>query len=160
MLLDKEIDAFWKLKERGDTEKAFLFLRELLEKNPDNDRLFFLEATLYADNGNYLTAINSIDRSILISPNKAVYFFHRGCYNLKLDNVQVAERDFSQAIKVDDYGDESFTQILFFFRAEAFIKLGKIQEALSDISHIPDGYETWTFKLRSKEDLISDCGKV
>ncbi len=72
----------------------------------------------------------------------------------------MAERDFNQAIKVDDYGDSGFTQMLFFFRAEVFIKLGKIQEALSDISHIPDGYETWTFKLRNKGDLIADCAKV
>ncbi len=78
MLLDEEIDAFWKLKERGDAEEALLFLKELSRKYPDSDRIFFLESILYADDGNYVSAINSIDRSILISPKKAIFFFTEG----------------------------------------------------------------------------------
>lgn len=160
MSLDKKIDELWQLKEKGDHETALTLVKNLRSEYPDNDRLFFLEGTIYAREGNYKRAIECLDRAIALCPDKATLYFHRGEYNLCLDNILKSMEDFSDAISKDNYNDITFTEILYFYRAETFIKLGRKQEALSDLSKIPENYQTWTFELRSKADLIADCNKL
>lgn len=162
MSLDKRIEVIRRLA-RQDKKAALDSLQELLAKHPDDRRLWSLQASIHARSKIYNAAIKSIDRAISLSHTprqKAAYFYQRGRYNLQNNDAVSAISDFGEALENDDQIDPTFAQEVYFHRAESFIRLGKKQEALADVSNIQDNYETWTFKLRKKSDLIADCKKL
>lgn len=154
--INKRIDEISQL----EPEAALTHIKELLREHPDEAEAWSLQGSLYARCGNYDEAIKNLNKAIALSPQRAGFYFRRGRYNLKSGNVSEAINDLSEALSKDNRNDITFTEALYFHRAEALIKLGKKQEALSDLSHIPENYQTWTFKLRSKADLIADCNAL
>lgn len=156
----KDLDRIRDLAQRGDIKIALAQINKMIVEHPNESEVWSLRASFYARNKNYEEALADISQAIEISPEKAIFYFHRGRYNFSSENFFDALEDFTAALEKDSYRDITFTQVLYFFRVEAFIKLGKKEEALSDISYIHDDYQTWTFKLRSKADLIEDCSKL
>jgi hypothetical protein len=59
------------------------------------------------------------------------------------------------------YKNDAYREELHFWRAEALLRLGKKQEALTDLAHVYDNdFASWTYKLRTKADLLADCSKL
>lgn len=160
MLLDKKLDKIRDLADQGKEEAAFVQINELIALYPNDPEVWSLRSSLYAKAKNYDEALSNISKAIEISPEEASFHTQRGRYHFRLGNDLIAVKDFSDALLTYNRGDISLIQHIYFFRAESFIKLGKKQEALLDISHIPDNFQIWTFKLRSKADLIADCDKI
>lgn len=160
MSIDAQKNIIRELDLSGKKELALVHVQELIEKHPDNASLWSLQASILKGMEHYIEAINSMNKAIDLKPEEASFYWLRGMCNFKVDNLSEAVIDFSHAIQGNNYGDVSFTQGVYFFRAEAFIKLGKKEKALSDISHIPEDHKIWTFKLRNKADLLEDCNKL
>lgn len=159
MSIDHQISEIRRLDKEGKEDAALDLIKNLISEFPKESRLWSFQGTLYAKKKIYKEALRSLSKAITLSP-EGIFYFQRGRYNLTLGNVSEAIIDFNYALSTDNYNDITFTQELYFHRAEALIKLKKKQEALSDIAHIPDGYQTWTSKLRSKADLLSECDKI
>ena len=159
MSIDNQINEVRRLDNGGESERAFSLVKKLISESPEESRLWSLQGALYAKNRHYEEAVKSLSAAIALSP-EGIFYFHRGRYNSTLDNLSEAIEDFSNALIRDTYNDITFTQELYFHRADAFIRLGKREEALSDISRIPDDYKTWTSKLSTKADLLADCNNL
>ncbi len=98
--------------------------------------------------GDYNQAIENINKAINLDPKNSTFYFHRGRYNLKLGNMLEAIGDLTEALNSDNCNDVTFTQQLYFHRAEAFIKLSKKRRlflifliSLMIIRHGPLNYE-------------------
>ena len=160
MTNQEEIEKIRQLNQRGQSEAALLLLVELIKSNPNDSMLWSLKGSIYATNNDYEEALISLDKAIFISPHQAIFYFHRGRYHFESSKLAEAISDFSEALNINNYDDNTFIEELYFYRAESFIRLGKKNEALADISNIREDYHTWTFKLRSKIDLVEDCSKL
>lgn len=160
MSIHKELERIRSIAQRGQKEAALELSQELLRTNADKAEAWALHASLHARNGNYIQALECASRAIALAPERATLYFQRARYNLDLNAPLDAIQDLNEALNKDRYNEASFTAELYFHRAEAFITLGKKKEALADISRLDDGYQTWTFTLRSKSDLLKDCDKL
>jgi len=158
--IDKELEHIRSIAQRGQKEAALELSQELLRTNADKAEAWALHASLHARNGNYIQALECTSRAIVLAPERATLYFQRARYNLDLNAPLDAIHDLNEALNKDRYNEPSFTAELYFYRAEAFIILGKKKEALADISRLDDGHQTWTFTLRSKSDLLNDCDKL
>ena len=157
--LDDLISEAKELARRGEKDKALLRAIELTEEYPDNVSTWSLRSFIHALKSNYTHAISDISRAIDLNPESR-FFFARGRYNFHLGNNQAAVKDFSEGLVYENYGDDSYRQELYFWRAEALIRLGNKSEALSDLFQICDDKQSWTYELRSKSDLLFDCNRL
>ncbi len=53
-------------------------IKRLVEKNPDNVRIWHLLGNLYSDLGQYEEASDCLNRAIALDPNKYTYYYHLG----------------------------------------------------------------------------------
>jgi tetratricopeptide (TPR) repeat protein len=154
--LDTRIANARRLESSGQAEKAMLLADALVEENPSEAKVWALRAHLYTLVGNYLKANSDITSAIDICPSDPYLFFRRGLNHLELRNWPEAITDFTRGLGLRDAAYESAFR---FARAEAFIGLGKKPEALLDLAHVPDECKMWTYRLRSKAELVSECSE-
>jgi tetratricopeptide (TPR) repeat protein len=159
--LDGLISKAKSLKRSGDAEGAMSLAHELVKRYPDEMDSWSLRAYLHAGGGNYELATADLTLAIAINSMEPVLFWHRGRYESRQGKYQSAVSDFSRGLELcDHYKDDYYREALHFFRAEALINIGKKREALADLDHVRDGLKTWTYKLRTKAELLEECAKL
>ena len=157
--LEDIINEARELVRAGNEDAAIVLANELIEQYPLEAKSWSLRGNLYARKKEYSGAIKDITKAISIHP-ESIFFYARGRYHFSSGEYALAVEDFRQGLSGENYDDESYRVELFFWRAEALIKLNKKQEALTDIARIGEDFKTWTFALRKKSDLIDDCEKL
>lgn len=168
--LDNLIAKAKELARKDEAEKAMALANELTTQHPDELRVWSLRAYLHGRSGNYAEAVADFTRAIEINAkepelglDKGILtavdlLFNRGADSFALGNNQLAIDDFTKGLDLcDRYGSDDYRETLLFWRAEALLKLGKKREALSDITQVRDDFSFWTYKLRTKSDLLADC---
>jgi tetratricopeptide (TPR) repeat protein len=152
--VEKQLDA-------GDDDKAMLMATQLVEKYPNEFEVWSLRAHLHARNRDYLQAVADLSHAIVINPNEPCLFFERGWSYLRLREAQSATRDFSEGLNLcERYGSDYYREILHFMRAEALLSMRRPDDALADLAHVREEFTMWTYKLRSKSDLVAECRKL
>jgi tetratricopeptide (TPR) repeat protein len=159
--LDQQISTAKNLDGSGDSDGAMLLATKLVEQHPNEMEVWSLRAYLHASKHNYERAVADLTRAIAINSMEPVLFWNRGRYESKEGNYQSAVSDFSRGLELcDHYKDDYYREALHFFRAEVLINIGKKREALADLDHVRDGLKTWTYKLRTKAELLEECDKL
>jgi len=151
-----------KLVNDKNREEAMSLADQLVEQYPNETESWGLRAYLHALNQSYNDAIADMTRAIEITPTEVFYFYSRGRYRFALQENQLAVDDFTNGLHLcSQYKKEDYREELHFWRAEAFLRLGRQNEALFDLAHVPgDEYTSWTDRLRTKADLVADCQKL
>ena len=145
------------LARAGDHEKAISLADELVGRYPNEMEAWSLRAYLHARNHNYQEAVADVTRAIDVNALEPSLFFDRGRYDLVLGREESAVTDFSRGLELcDRHNDDYYRESLDFFRAEAFVRLGRKREVLADLVFVRDDYKMWIDKLRSK----ADCGEL
>jgi tetratricopeptide (TPR) repeat protein len=125
---------------------------------PNEMEAWSLRAYLHARNHNYQEVVADVTRAIDVNALEPSLFFYRGRYDLVLGKEESAVTDFSRGLELcDRYNDDYYRESLHFFRAEAFVRLGRKREALADLAHVRNDYKMWIDKLRTKADLLAEC---
>jgi hypothetical protein len=76
-----------------------------------------------------------------------------------MEDAKTVVQDFSKALELCDFQENDYyREELHFWRAEAFLELGKQREALRDLAKVRDDFQSLTYILRTKQDLLHDCG--
>jgi len=156
-----------------DNEAAMSLANELVARYPDELRVWSLRAHLHGRNRNYSEAVADFTHAIEINAkepelglDKGILtaidlLFNRGADRFALGDHQLAIDDFSKGLTLcNRYNSDDYRETLHFWRAEALLKLGKKAEARSDLAHVSDDFRFWTFKLRTKADLLTDCNDL
>jgi tetratricopeptide (TPR) repeat protein len=159
--LDDLISKAKSLEQSGDTEAAMSLATELVGQHPNEMKAWSLRSYLHAGRRNYEQAIADVTRAIAINSMEPKLFWDRGRYESLQRHDQAAVSDFSKGLELcDHYKDDYYRESLHFFRAEALINLGKKREALADLDHVREDLKTWTYKLRTKAELLAECDKL
>jgi len=157
----------------GDDESAMSLANELVVQYPNETRVWSLRAYLHRRNSNCAGAVADLTRAIEINATErgeqaldpagliAIdLLLNRGADEFALGNNQSAIKDFSKGLDLcDRYKSDDYRETLLFWRAEALLRVGKSRSALSDLARVRDGFSFWTYKLRTKEDLLADGKK-
>ena len=146
------------LAKDGRYEEALSLATDLVQRYPDEMKVWSMRAYLYTCKDDYERAIADLSQAIGLNPAEPVLFYDRGRYQSRLGLFEAAADDFGKGLALcDHYRDDYYRESLHFFRAEALIELGRKREALEDLSHVRDDLRTWTFKLRTKSELLAQC---
>jgi tetratricopeptide (TPR) repeat protein len=159
--LDDRISKAMELA-RNEDAAAMPMANELVEQYPKETKVWAFRGYLYARNRNHAEAVADLTRAIEIDPMNPFYFFSRGRYQFALGDDRSAIDDFAAGLALcDQYNIDDYREELHFWRAEALLRLGKKREALSDLDHVhEDTFRSWTYKLRTKADLLADCNRL
>jgi tetratricopeptide (TPR) repeat protein len=159
--LDDLISKAEELAKHRDGEGAMSLANELVEQYPNDMKVWSLRAYLHERNNDYAEAIADLTRAIEINAAEPHFFYSRGRYNFALGSDQPAIDDFSKGLDLcDHYKSDYYREELHFWRAEALLRLGKKHEALSDLAHVSDDFRSWTYKLRTKAELLGECNSL
>lgn len=168
--VDSLIAKAKELAQKDEGERAMALANELTEQHPDELRVWSLRAYLHGRSGNYAEAVADFTRALEINAkepelglDKGILtavdlLFNRGADSFALGNIQSAIDDFTKGLDLcDRYGSDDYRETLLFWRAEALLRLGRKHEALLDLASVRDDFSFWTYKLRTKADLLNDC---
>ena len=168
--IDNLIAKAERMAQKGDDEAAMSMANDLTTQYPNEMKVWTLRAYLHRRDRNYSSAIADLTRAIDINAKEVEsdrdkgilievdLFFNRGTDRFALGDVAAAIDDFTKGLDLSDRSrSDDYRETLLFWRAEALLKLGKKLEALSDITQVRDDFSFWTYKLRTKSDLLADC---
>lgn len=147
-----------RLAHAGDDAEATALAHSLAEKYPSTVEVWTLLAYLHARNRDYREAISHVTRAIEIDSTEPSLLYDRGRYMLAIGQNSQAVSDFSKAIQLCDlHRSDYYREALHFLRAEAHLARNAPDEALRDLAHVRDGFQAWTDRLRTKQQLVEAC---
>jgi tetratricopeptide (TPR) repeat protein len=159
--LDDLISKAKSLDRTGHNEEAMSLATQMVEQHPNEMKPWSLRAYLHAGKHDYEQATADLTRAIAINSMEPKLFWDRGRYESLQDHYQSAVSDFGKGLELcDHYKDDYYRESLHFFRAEALIRLARKREALADLEHVREDLKTWTYKLRTKLELLAECEKL
>jgi len=158
LTFDEIIFKVKQLDKSGRDQEAMSLANELVARHSDKAQAWLLRGHLHALGKDYAGASADLTRAIEINALEPHFFLSRGKYRFLGGENALAVEDFSKGLELSDYHrNDYYRETLYFWRAEALLKLGRRSEALSDLAHVRDDFRFWTYELRTKADLLSDC---
>ena len=134
---------------------------DLTQQYPRETAVWSLRAYLHGLIRDHSKAIEDLTHAIEINGMEPKLFFDRGIEELAVQHNQAAADDFTTGLKLcDHYGDDYYREALHFLRAEALLGLARKQLAIADLQHVREDFKFWTFKLRTKSELVEACAKL
>jgi len=140
----------------GKTEEAVRLTTQLVESNPDELKAWLLRAHLHTLLHEYTKANSDLTRAIQMDATDPYVFFRRGLNLLALAEWEAAIQDFSAGLSL---GDPDYADVFHFARAEALISLSRREDALRDLASVPGETTMWTYRLRTRDDLIAEYAR-
>jgi tetratricopeptide (TPR) repeat protein len=159
--LDDKILRAKELARRGDSVGAMQSADELVTQYPDSVKTWLLRGYLFELANELTPAIADISKAIQLDATEPHLFYNRGRFRFHLEDAIGSLSDFEKALELCDfYRNDYYRDELNFWRAECLLKLGRKGEFCKDILKIPDDFRTWTFALRTKQDLLEACNDL
>ena len=156
--LSAEIARVERLAKAGKNGEAMSIADRLVEQHPGETEVLCLRAYLHALNQNFELAIGDLVQAIETNPCEPALFYDLGIDRLRLGDDMSAVRDFSEGLALCDlHQNDYYREPLHFFRAEAFLRQGKKDEALADLAQVSEDFRSWTIKLRTKAEMLKEC---
>jgi tetratricopeptide (TPR) repeat protein len=155
--LDSKIKCIEERIHAGDPE-AHNQVSKLIEHYPNKVEVWALRAYLLGRKGNWGEAINDLTHALDLLPSEPGLFFDRGRYYAKIGEHQCAVDDFTNALELCVFhSNDYYRESLYFFRAEAYLRLGNKVAALEDLQGVRKDFSLWTNELRTKQELLDQC---
>jgi len=89
---DAIVHVSYLYQEKGDIKKAINYLKEAINKTPDDPELFYYLSTFYEDTKKFKDAETALKKAIEISPNEEKFLFRLGVvydkWNRKEDSIK------------------------------------------------------------------------
>ena len=112
------------LSQMGDLSAALSDMELYLTYFPENDSAFYRKGLIQFQNGKYLDAIQSFNRSLALNKGEAAYYFARGRTYAATGTTRYAEKDMSMALDLDPLNGE-----IWYDKAKLAVQLGNIKSA-------------------------------
>jgi tetratricopeptide (TPR) repeat protein len=160
-IIDRVVAEAKKLARDGNEDQAMLLANELIAQHPNDLKVWLLRGYLHELKDDYPAAVADLTRAIEVNSLEPHLFLTRGINEFAQGNNQAAVCDFKKGLELCDFHhNEYYRETLHFWRAEAFLRLGKKREALSDLADVRDDFSFWTYELRTKLDVLADCRRL
>jgi tetratricopeptide (TPR) repeat protein len=159
MNLDEIVASAHRLVKERKRDEALSLAVQAVSEYPDEMESWLLQGYLHELLQEYEAGAEDLTRAIEINDKEPHLYYSRGRYRFQFRNMSGAVEDFTKALELCDfYSNDYYRDELSFWRAEAFLKLGNKGAALRDAEGLPDDFRSWTFTLRTKHQLMADCG--
>lgn len=150
------IDQAKRLARSDDIESALEILDDLIASNPGSPEIWAARAHVRAAEDR-VAAERDLTRAIDLNNSEPHYYFTRGWYRLKLNQLDGAVADFSTTIELSDkFDSDYYRDPAYLARAEAQLRLGHIDEAVADCERVGNSEMTWP-GVRSKSTILAAC---
>lgn len=114
---------------KNDKEKALEVAREAKEKFPENSEFAKVEIGLLIELNKIEEAKKGLETAVVKDPGNKAYHFYLGYVNSKLENWDVAKKNFEEALKIDP----SYFDAQYYLAQVYLIDAGKIQDQLKNL---------------------------
>lgn len=114
---------------RSDRRAAIENYKEIVRKNPDDSEYRIL-GTRYEADGQYKLSLKQYNRAIEMDPKDAFAYLNRANLHQKSGNTSAALADYQKILAMDPLNPG----IALAARAKMFMTMGRLQEALADIT--------------------------
>lgn len=110
---------------KGDYEKALMYIERLLKIYPDSDALWCLKGDSHEKKGNMEAALECYDHSIHLNPTNLFYWIRKGSVLSDLGRFEGAVICLDQALKIDPANSTVFN-----LKGNALYSLGNYKDAI------------------------------
>ncbi len=156
--LGRLLENITELARKDDHDGALRLAEKIIRDYPGESQVWIKRAYVYARDGDYRRAVDDASRAIELNSMEPDYFYTRGRYYLALSEYSKAVVDFTTTLELcEHYQDDYYREPAHFMRAEARLKLGRVEEARADLRHVRDDFTTWVDVLRSKQAMLDEC---
>ena len=156
---DETVAKAKQLARAGDGTAAIALADEVIHRYPLKIEGWMVRGLVHELGDEYELAARDITRAIELNSLEPHLYYSRGRYFFYLGDDHRAADDFSQGLRLSEFHkNDYYREELLFWRAEAFLRLGRKKEALEDLANVSDDFTSWTYKLRTKQDLLRDGG--
>ena len=156
--LNDDLEKARRLARENRQEDAMSLANQIIEEHGDKIETWILRGYLYELSEDYMKAVDDLTRGIELNSREPHLYYTRGRLYFQLQDVNSALEDFTKALDLCDfYKNDYYRDELLFWRAEASLRLGNKDAALRDLEDLRDDFTSWTYALRTKQDLIADC---
>jgi len=109
--------------------------------------------------GDIVGAINDTERAVELAPREPCYRWNRGRYCIEAGDLDRAIESLTTALQLcEAAGDTYYSEVSYLLRAEAYSRVGRVDNALSDCNHVRDDMTMWIGKYRvAKTDILKRC---
>jgi tetratricopeptide (TPR) repeat protein len=160
-MLRQNLKTIEKLAQSDNYSEAWSRLEILVSNNPKEEALIWrTRAYIHSREGDDKAAISDLDRSIFIFEKEPHPYYTRGIIYFQIGQFKNAVCDFSKVIELCDYyKSDYYRESAYFLRADAYVRLEDFEKAIADCAHVSDDFQTWTDKIRTKNDILAECKK-
>ncbi|MBI4693236.1 MAG: hypothetical protein HY749_04365 [Gammaproteobacteria bacterium] len=132
---------------------------DALCEDPENPDVLRGRAHLFARLSEWPEAVKDIDRVILVVANEPDDYFSRARWRISLQDYVGAIADLTYLLELEkNAGDSYYSELAYFFRAEAHLRSRAFSMAISDARRVrPDVAMPIEGTYRSAIDIISDA---
>ncbi|HEX4265611.1 MAG TPA: hypothetical protein VH597_14840 [Verrucomicrobiae bacterium] len=157
-MLKHELQKIENLARDENYNEAWQLLERMTAENSQEYRVWTTHAYVHSRQGETEIAIEDLSKAISLCDKEPDPFYTRGILFFQRGSYRDAISDFTSVIKLCDYHkSDYYREGAYFFRADSYVKVGEFEKARSDCAHIASGMRTWTDKLKTKEDILSEC---
>lgn len=141
-------------------QQALEQLGALAKQYPGNAWIWRSRAYIASRQGNTSVAISEISFAIELQDTEPDFYYTRGILQFQNGAFKACISDFTNVLKLCDvHSSNYYREGAFFFRADAYSRLGEFDKARADCLFVKDGMQTWTDGLRSKDDILKECSQ-
>lgn len=150
ILLNATLRQVNSLIDRNDKKKAHLLVDNLLAQHPDNDELLLVKATLLSSQGQTNEALQLTQRILSINPRSYKTYELIASIYRKTGQYQRVLPIYDKMVQLVPHNAMQIDQ----YRVDAYLELGRYNEALSLINRQIQGYP-YLYDLRAKRVMIA-----
>jgi tetratricopeptide (TPR) repeat protein len=143
------------LTQNGEYRDALVVAIQLVDRHPGQPKAWSKRAHVYAQLEQWQQATHDIGIAIEIEPTAIEYWYKRGTYSFASGNEPAAIPDFGRVIEMSlKSGQTFFLNSAKLYLADACIRQRRYSEARRLCQQLPDDYQGWTDRLRTRDQLL------
>ena len=156
---DNQLKEVFSLTEKRKYLDAHELVDQVLESNPNWYKPYDQKAKVYARQGKWAEAVESVGDAIELEPKNSALYFSRARWLIQCELFSDAYNDLTQIISLESIlSDSYYLESAYFFRALTSSYLGNYRDVILNCEYVRDDYVTHILKkLHSKKELLENA---
>jgi tetratricopeptide (TPR) repeat protein len=154
-----DIRGVYKLAKEGMYDEAIQICGKYIVAHPNQREGYKQRSYIFGRMKLWEDAIRDVDILINMGHEEPDDYFSRGRWNLMAGHTSSSIEDFSKVIEIEIVLPRKYyTESAYFYRANAYMKMGFFQRAIDDCEKVRDGFKVHLMgKIVSKADILSEA---
>lgn len=144
------------LAKKGDYEEALKLCHEVVRDHPEQPEPLRTQADIYGHMGDYARESEVLQRVVAMGSREPCDYYALGQAELLTGNLGNAVHSLTKAIDLgNEYKNFYYSSVSHFLRAEAFLRMNKYREALSDCEQLKEDFRYYLPSgMKSRAEIV------